>query len=396
MSFYKKTVRDVNVHGKMCLVRADFNVPLNKDGIIQDSSRIQESLPTLRYLIESGARTMVMSHLGRPNGKIVRGLCMGTVRRRLEELLGQEVKAAGGPNGKNPKIIAESLRMGEVALLENLRFHPGEEANDDQFAEELSRLGQLIVIDAFGAAHRPHASILGVARHIPAVCGLLMEQEIKMLGSVIESNISPSVAVIGGGKVLDKVPFIYALAESFDTVLLGGGILASFRKSTLPDSRTVSEIDDETTVSKRIIEDFGDKIVLPEDVVVAERFEEDAVPKVYKFDSLPDNLSIMDIGPKACQKYGKILSSANRIIWNGPMGVVEWEHFAEGTKKVARAIAERRNAFTVVGGGSTVTCIDELGLTADITHVSTGGGAMLAFISSGTLHGIDVIQNNKD
>ncbi len=390
----KKTVRDLDIGGKTCLLRVDFNVPTEPGtGRILDDSRIRAPLPTIHHLQSNGARIVLCSHFGRPKGKVVEELRMTAIRERASDWFGAEVIDAGLP-GQDPepaKVIA-GLEPGDIAMLENLRFEPGEEANDGKFAEALASLADIYVNDAFGAAHRAHGSTVGVAEHLPAAAGYLMEQELKMLTRALESDERPGVALIGGAKVSDKIQVLENLSRRVDTVIVGGGMVAAFLKAQGYRSGKAEIPDEEVHTAGELLFSSEAKVITPSDVVVAREFSEQATPMIMSVTEVPDDCLVLDIGPETRKAYGDEIIGAKKIIWNGPMGVVEWPSFADGTYAVARAIAAA-DAFKVVGGGSTVSVIEELDLRSEITHVSTGGGASLEFLEGKELPGVAALDD---
>ncbi len=390
----KKTVRDVEVAGKRVLVRVDFNVPLREDGGIEDDTRIRAALPTLRFLLDGGASLVVMSHLGRPKGQVVEKLRLDPVARRLEELLGVPVRKLDQVVGPEVEEACSALRPGEVVLLENLRFHPGETSNDPEFAEALARLGDLYVNDAFGAAHRAHASVVGVAERLPAVAGLLMERELQALGGLVENPSRPFVAVLGGSKISDKLKVLSRLRELVDVLILGGGMCFTIMKwKGMEIGKSLCEDDFLDQVGELMGKGApgGAEILLPEDVVVADDFRPDAESRVVEAGDIPPGWMGLDIGPRTCDTYATRIRGAATIFWNGPMGVFEWERFQEGTRRVAEAIASS-GAVTVAGGGDTIAAIRKFGLEERFTHISTGGGASMEFLEGKALPGVEVLQ----
>lgn len=391
----KRTVRDVEVAGRRVLVRVDFNVPLDEHGRVADDRRIQESLPTVRYLLEQGAVVVLMSHLGRPGGRVVEELRMAPVGERLAQLLGRPVRVLPDCVGPEVEAVVARLQPGEVALLENLRFHPGEEANDPDFAAALARLGDLYVNDAFGTAHRAHASTVGVAAHLPAVAGLLMEKEIRYLSRLLESPEHPFVAVLGGKKVSDKIGVLRNLLERVDAVLVGGGMAYTFLRSQgYRVGRSLVE-EDKVELARELIERArarGVQLWLPEDVVVAERPSPEVPRRVVPAGEIPEGWMGLDIGPRTAERFAGVIQGARLVVWNGPMGVFELEPFAAGTRAVAEAVA-RCPGTTVVGGGDTAAAVERFGLLERFDHVSTGGGASLEFLEGRELPGIRVLQD---
>ena len=385
----KKTVRDIALTGKTVLVRVDYNVPFRPGTAeIADDTRIRASLPTVRYLIEQQCRVVLSSHLGRPKGVVVDGLRMRPIAIRLSELLGPRVGVASDCIGPEVRGATEALRPGEVLVLENLRFHPEEEADDPDFAKELASVAEMFVNDAFGAAHRAHASTVGVTHYLPAVAGFLMARELEMLGKVVASPERPVVAVLGGAKVSDKLAVLRNLVERVDTLVIGGGMAATFLKALgleVGDSLVEDEL---VTEAADLMRGAGERLVLPEDIVIADAFSEDAGVKVVRAEGIPAGWRAMDIGPRTAESFVRVLEPAKTVVWNGPMGVFEWTPFAEGTRRVARAVAGLANAITIIGGGSTAEAVVSLGLESKMTHVSTGGGASLELLEGRTLPGV--------
>lgn len=394
-AFRTRTVRDVEVAGRRVLVRVDFNVPLNPQGGVSDDRRIRESLPTVRYLLERQAAVVLMSHLGRPGGRVVEELRMAPVGERLAQLLGLPVRILRECVGPEVEAVVAQMKPGEVALLENLRFHPEEEANDPGCAAALARLGDLYVNDAFGTAHRAHASTVGVAAHLPAVAGLLMEKEIRYLSRLLENPEHPYVAILGGKKVSDKIGVLRNLLGRVDAVLVGGGMAYTFlRAQGFPVGRSVVE-EDKLDLARDLLElarQRGVQFVLPEDVVVAEQPTAEAPRRVVPASEIPEGWAGLDIGPRTAERFARQIEPARLVVWNGPMGVFEVEPFAAGTRAVAEAMA-RCPGITVVGGGDTAAAVEQFGLLDRFDHVSTGGGASLEFLEGRELPGIRVLQN---
>jgi len=390
----KKSVRDVEVAGKRVFVRVDFNVPL-ENGKITDDTRIRETLPTIRHLMERGAKIILASHLGRPKGKVVEELRLTPVAERLSELLGKPVQKADEAVGDAVKAKVAALRDGDVLLLENVRFYPGEEANDPELAKAFAELADLYVNDAFGAAHRAHASTEGIARHLPAVAGLLMEKEITVLGRALNNPDRPLTAIIGGAKVKDKIDVIDKMIEIADNILLGGGLVYTFLKaqgkeigkSLLDDTKLEAALDF-IEKAKRL----GKNLMLPVDVVIADRFAADANTRVAGVDEIPPDWEGLDIGPKTAAAYADVIRASRMVVWNGPMGVFEMEPFAQGTRTVAQACAEAA-AYTVIGGGDSAAAVEKFGLADRMDHISTGGGASLEFMEGKVLPGVAALQD---
>jgi phosphoglycerate kinase len=376
-------------------VRADLNVPL-EDGVVTDDLRISAALPTLNELHRAGAVLVLASHLGRPKGKPTEELRLEPVRVRLAELGGFEVRSLGGPAGEDARAAAAALGPGDVGLLENLRFHPGEEANDPGFAEELASLAKAYVGDAFGAAHRAHASVVGVPARLPAVAGLLMQREIDVLSKLLHDPAQPFVAILGGAKVSDKLGVIDALLERVDALLVGGAMAFTFlaaQGAETGDSLVEEDRLDDVRRSLKRADERGVPIVLPEDVVAAPEVSADAPIETVLAASIPKGLKGLDIGPRTVEEFARVISDARTVLWNGPMGVFELEPFANGTRGVAQAVAGI-DAFTVVGGGDSVAAIRRLGFEDQVDHLSTGGGASLEFLEGKTLPGVAVLMED--
>jgi phosphoglycerate kinase len=387
----KKTLRDLEVQGKRVLVRVDFNVPM-QDGQITDDRRIRESLPTILYLLERGAKVILMSHLGRPKGKPDPQYSLRPVAERLSELLGRPVRFLEDCVGEAVEQAVQAMAPGEVVLLENLRFHPEEEANDDGFARALARLGDLYVNDAFGSAHRAHASTEGVAHYLPAVAGFLMEKELRYLGSVLTQPQRPFVAILGGAKVHDKIGVIQNLLPKVDRLLIGGGMAFTFLKAQGYEIGRSLLDSDSLEFARRVLQEAGQKIVLPVDVVVAPSPEAETQAQVVPVDQIPPDQMGLDIGPQTVARFREIVRLARTIVWNGPLGLFERAAFAEGTRGVLQAVAES-GATSILGGGDTAAAAEQLGFADRITHISTGGGAALEFLEGRTLPGVAVLMD---
>lgn len=388
---HKKTIRDVDVQGKRVLVRVDFNVPL-KEGRVGDDTRIRAAVPTIRYLLDRGAAVILMSHLGRPKG-VDDALRMAPVGARLAEILGQPVQVLSDCVGPEVEAAVRSMSPGQVVLLENLRFHPEEEKNDPEFARKLASLGDLYVNDAFGTAHRAHASTEGVARYLPAVAGFLMEAELTALGRALEAPEHPFVAVLGGAKISDKIGVIRNLLGRVDALLIGGGMANTFLKAQGHDVGASLVEEDALPTAKELLEEAhrrGVQLLLPVDVVVADAFSADAARKAVPVGEVPAGWRILDIGPRTVESFRQALQGARTVVWNGPMGVFEFPPFAEGTRAVAQAIVES-GAFSIVGGGDSVAAVQEAGLAERIGHISTGGGASLEFLEGRVLPGVQAL-----
>ncbi len=393
----KKNIEDIEVRGRRALVRVDFNVPLDKEGNITDDNRITAALPTIRYLSDHGAKVVLMSHLGRPKGKPVAEMSLAPVAKRLSELLGKEVKfiASDAVIDENVKKAVSELRDGDVALLENVRFRKEEEENDPEFAKELASLGDFFVQEAFGTAHRAHASTAGVAAYIPAVSGYLIEKEVKYLGAAVNDPKRPLVAIMGGAKVGDKIPIIENLLNKVDALLIGGGMMFTFYKAMgLEIGRSILD-EDNVALSAKLIEEAGlkgVKILLPVDVVCADKFENGARMATVSRDAIPADMMGMDIGPETVKLFKEVIDQAGTVVWNGPMGVFEMSDFEAGTKAIAEALADC-SAVTIIGGGDSASAVKKFGLEDKMTHISTGGGASLEFLEGKELPGIKVIQD---
>lgn len=388
----KKSIRDVDVSEKRVLVRVDFNVPMGPDGTITDDRRIRESLPTLRYLVNHGAKVILMSHLGRPDGKVVPKYSLRPVAERLSQLLGQPVQFAPSTIGPEAEQAVRSLQPGGALLLENVRFYPGEEANDPSFTQELAKLGDIFVNDAFGTAHRAHASTVGIARFLPAVAGFLMEKELRALGGALESPKHPLVAIVGGAKVSSKIGVLRNLQPKVDRLLVGGGMANTFLKAKgYHVGRSLVE-DDKLDVARDILRPAGDKLVLPVDAVIAQKAEPGAETRVVAVDAVPQDWMILDVGPKTVDEYAQIAGSAGTVIWNGPLGLFEIPEFSEGTRRLGEALA-KAPAQVVVGGGDLVAALEQFDLTDRLEHVSTGGGASLEFLEGKELPGVAALED---
>lgn len=391
----KATIRDVDVKGKRVLVRVDFNVPMNAEREITDDTRIRAALPTIKYLIDHGAKVILASHLGRPKGKPADEFRMDPVARRLSELLGKPVRKLDECVGDKVKTEVAAMNDGDVVLLENLRFHAEEEANDEGFARALADLADLYVNDAFGTAHRAHASTAGVAKFLPAVAGFLMEKEIEVMGKALADPERPFVAILGGAKVKDKVGVVRNLLDKVDTLMIGGGMAYTFLKAQgLEVGQSILEAD-KIDLAKDLMEKArarGVRFMLPSDVVVADRFAEDAKTRVVPVDQIPPDWQALDIGPDTVAKFSRAIADAKTVVWNGPMGVFEMKPFAEGTRGIAKALADSK-ATTIVGGGDSAAALEEMGFADKVTHVSTGGGASLEFLEGKELPGVAVLKD---
>lgn len=389
----KKTIRDVDWSGQRALVRVDFNVPL-EDGKVGDDTRIRESLPTIRYLIDEGAAVVLCSHLGRPKGETP-GLSLRPVGEKLSELLGKPVAFAGDCTGDEASSAAGALKAGEVLLLENLRFHAEEEANDAEFARKLASLATVYVNDAFGTAHRAHASTEGVAHHLPAVAGFLLEKEVRYLGALVANPPQPFAAITGGAKVSSKVPAIDNLLPKLDMLLIGGGMANTFLAAQGHNMQASKVEDDLLDTCRSILDraaERGIDVLLPTDVVAAAEFSAESDHVTCGVDEIPDGYMALDIGPATLRSFIDAIGSAAAIVWNGPMGVFEMEPYAAGSFGLALALADV-DATTVVGGGETAALVNEAGVAGRITHVSTGGGASLEMLEGKALPGVAALQD---
>lgn len=389
----KLVVSDLDMAGRRVLVRVDFNVPL-RDGVVVDDSRIRAALPTIEYLRRQGAKVILISHLGRPDGRVVQSLRMAPVAKRLGELLGEAVQTADQCVGPPVEDAVARMADGGLLLLENVRFYPGEEQNDPDFARQLARLADAFVNDAFGTAHRAHASTVGVAELLPAAAGFLVQREIEFLGRVLENPERPFLSVLGGAKVSDKIGVIRNLLSRVDVIAIGGGMAYTFLKA-LGHEVGRSLLDEQRVpLARQMLQDAkeaGVDVLLPVDVVVANEFRADADRQVVNVESIPPDWLGLDIGPRTRKLFAKAINQAKTIVWNGPMGVFEWEAFSEGTRDVARALANS-GALTVVGGGDSAAAVELEGVADRISHVSTGGGAALEFLEGKQLPGIAALR----
>ncbi len=389
--FNKKLVSDIDVKGKKVLVRVDFNVPI-KDGKVEDDTRIQAALPTIRYLLDHGAAVLLCSHLGRPKDGPDPKYTMRPTAEHLSKLLGKPVAFSDECVGPVAEAAARALKPGEVLVLENTRFYPGETKNDPTMSKQLAALADIYVNDAFGSAHRAHSSTEGVAHLLPAVAGFLMEKEIKYLGQAVSDPKHPFIAILGGAKISDKIGVIRNLLKKADLVLIGGGMANTFFKAqgySVGDSL----VDDEALdIARELVKEGRTHLRLPVDVVIADRFEDSAAHKVVEMGNIPDGWRILDIGPQTVAAFAKALHGAGTVVWNGPMGVFEFPNFAKGTFGVAKAVAES-GAVSIVGGGDSVSAINQSGLSSKITHISTGGGASLEMLEGLVLPGVAALQD---
>ena len=392
----KKTVRDIDVAGKKVLVRCDFNVPLDGEtGTITDNRRIRAAIPTIQYLIDHNAKVILCSHLGRPKGEVNPKYSLKPVAVELSKLLGKEVKLAKDVIGEDAQKLTSEIKEGEVVLLENVRFHKEEEKNDPEFAKKLASFAEIYVNDAFGTAHRAHASTAGVADYLPAVSGFLIEKELEFLGSSLENPERPFVAILGGAKVSDKIGVIENLIEKVDTLIIGGGMAYTFYKAQGHHIGTSiceeDKLDLATSLLKKA-EEKGVKLLLPVDNHVSSEYSNDGEDRFVESTEIPDGFMGLDIGPKTIENFKNAIKNAKTVLWNGPLGVTEFSKFAEGTRAIATALAES-DAVTIIGGGDSAEKEKKMGLADKMTHISTGGGASLEFLEGKVLPGIDCLNN---
>ncbi len=396
MNYNKKTVRDVDVKGKKVLLRCDFNVPMDKaSGAITSDKRITAALPTIQYLLENGAAVIACSHMGKPKGERKMELSLAPVAKRLGELLGKEGAFAVDTVGPDAKAKAEALKPGEILLLENTRFEPGETKNDPQLAQELASMAELYVSDAFGSVHRAHASTVGVADYLPAVSGFLVARELEVMGKALDDPKRPFVAVLGGAKVSDKINVIGNLLNKADTVIIGGGMAYTFIKAQGGSIGTSLLEEDKQALALETLaaaREKGVKLLLPVDTLAAKAFSADAQPIAMDVTAIPEDMMGLDIGPKTVELFCGALKGAGTVVWNGPMGVFEFDAFAGGTRAMARAIAEG-GAVSIVGGGDSAAAVEQMGYADKITHISTGGGASLEFLEGRELPGVACLQD---
>ncbi|MCH5316193.1 MAG: phosphoglycerate kinase [Eubacterium sp.] len=392
----KKTIEDIDVKGKRVLARCDFNVPL-KDGEITNDKRIVAALPTIKYLMENGAKVILCSHLGRPKGEYKPEFSLAPVAKKLSEYLGVEVKLAEDPEvvGENAKAIAAELKDGEVMLLENVRYRKEETKNEENFSKELASLADIFVNDAFGTAHRAHCSTTGVAAFLPAVCGYLIQKEIKFMGGALAEPKRPLVAILGGAKVSDKIGVISNLIEKCDTIIIGGGMAYTFMKflgHNIGDSLLEADWIEKAGEMMKAAEEKGVKFLIPVDNKVGKEYDENTEAMIVNSDEIPDGWMGLDIGPKSQALFADAVKDAGTVIWNGPMGVSEWDNFAAGTISVAKAVADS-DSISVIGGGDSVAAVTKLGFADKMSHISTGGGASLEFLEGKDLPGICALQD---
>ncbi|SFC26531.1 phosphoglycerate kinase [Bacillus sp. OV322] len=391
----KKSLKDIDVKGKRVFCRVDFNVPM-ENGKITDDTRIRAALPTIEYLTEQGAKVILASHLGRPKGQVTEELRLTPVAKRLSELTGKDVRKTDEAFGDSVKAEISSMMEGEILLLENVRFYPGEEKNDPELAKSFAELADVYVNDAFGAAHRAHASTEGIAQYLPAAAGLLMQKELEVLGKALSNPERPFTAIIGGAKVKDKIGVIENLLEKVDNLIIGGGLAYTFIKSQGHEIGKSLLEEDKIDLAASFIkkaEEKGVKLYMPIDVIVADDFSNDANTKEVNVDSIPADWEALDIGPKTRELYADVIKSSKLVIWNGPMGVFEIDKFANGTKKVAEALAESTDTFSVIGGGDSAAAVEKFHLADKMSHISTGGGASLEFMEGKELPGVTALND---
>lgn len=391
----KKSIKDVELQGKRVFCRVDFNVPL-KDGNVTDDTRIRAALPTIKYLVENGAKVILASHLGRPKGQVVEELRLTPVAKRLSELLGKDVKKANEAYGESVKAEISKMNNGDILLLENVRFYPGEEKNDPELAKEFASLAELYVNDAFGAAHRAHASTEGIAHHLPAVCGFLMQKELDVLGKALSNPERPFTAIIGGAKVKDKIGVIDNLLDKVDNLIIGGGLAYTFVKAQGHEIGKSLLEEDKIDLAKSFMakaKEKGVNFYMPVDAVVADEFSETANKKEVAIEEIPADWQALDIGPKTVELYAKVIKESKLVIWNGPMGVFEMDAYANGTKGVAEALAAATGTYSIIGGGDSAAAVEKFHLAEKMDHISTGGGASLEFMEGKTLPGVAALND---
>jgi phosphoglycerate kinase len=393
-----KTIKDIDVAGKKVFTRVDFNVPRNEQGAVADDTKIRAALPTITYLLEQGAAVILASHLGRPKGKCKEELRLTAVAEKLQELLKVEVLKSNEVVGPETEALAQKLQPGQVLLLENVRFHPGEEKNDPQLGQAYAKLADLFVSDAFGTAHRAHASNVGVADYLPAAAGMLMQKEIENLTQTLHNAKKPVLAIVGGSKTADKIGVIKNFLKLADIILLGGGMANTFLKAKgyqLGISLVEEDQVDNAAQIMREAADLNVELLLPEDVTVASAIEDTASAETVAADAVPADKMALDIGPQTCARYAELIDKAGTVIWNGPLGVFEVDAFAQGTIAIAKAVAAS-SAFSLIGGGDVVAAVEKAGVAAQISHLSTGGGATLEFWEGKELPGIAVLEDKKE
>ena len=392
----KKSVKDIDLKGKRVFCRVDFNVPM-QDGQITDETRIVAALPTIQYLQEQGAKVILASHLGRPKGTVVEELRLTPVAKRLSEKLGQEVKKADEAYGDSVKALVSEMNEGDVLLLENVRFYPGEEKNDPELAKQFAELADVYVNDAFGAAHRAHASTEGIAHYLPAVSGFLMDKELATIGKALSNPERPFTAIIGGAKVKDKIGVIDHLLDIVDNLIIGGGLAYTFIKAQGHEVGKSLLEEDKIDLAKSFIEKAkakGVNFYMPIDAVIADQFADDANTKNVSIEEIPADWEALDIGPKTAELYSDVIRNSKLVIWNGPMGVFEFDIFANGTKAVAQSLADSKDTYSIIGGGDSAAAVEKFHLADQMSHISTGGGASLEFMEGKELPGV-IALNDK-
>ncbi|VXC16211.1 phosphoglycerate kinase [Bacillus altitudinis] len=391
----KKSVKDIDVKGKVVFCRVDFNVPM-KDGKVTDDTRIRAALPTIEYLTGQGAKVLLASHLGRPKGQVTEELRLTPVAKRLQELLGQEVKKADEAYGDNVKKQISDLKEGDVLVLENVRFYPGEEKNDPELSKAFADLADVYVNDAFGAAHRAHASTAGIAAYLPTVSGFLMQKELEVLGKAISNPDRPFTAIIGGAKVKDKIGVIESLLDKVDNLIIGGGLAYTFVKALGHEVGKSLLEEDKVDLAKSFMDrakEKGVNFLIPTDVLVADDFSNDANTSIVPISEIPSDLEALDIGIETREKYADVIKNSKLVVWNGPMGVFEIDAFAKGTKAIAEALAEAKDTYSVIGGGDSAAAVEKFGLADQMSHISTGGGASLEFMEGKELPGVTALND---
>lgn len=394
----KKTVKDIDVNGKKVLVRCDFNVPIDSEtGKITDNRRIRAALPTIQYLLDHNAKVILCSHLGRPKGEFNLKYSLKPVAEELSKLLNKDVKLAKDVIGESAKELTSNMKEGDIVLLENVRFHKEEEQNDPEYSKALASMAEIYVNDAFGTAHRAHSSTTGVADYLPAVSGFLIEKELEFLGGALENPKHPFVAILGGAKVSDKIGVIENLLDKVDTLIIGGGMAYTFYKAQGHHIGTSICEEDKLDLAKSILEkaqEKGVKLLLPVDNHVSSEYSNNGEDKIVDSTEIPDGFMCLDIGPKTIEKFEEAVKDAKTVVWNGPLGVCEFDKFATGTKAVATMLS-KLDAITIIGGGDSAAAIEKLGLADKMTHISTGGGASLEFLEGKTLPGIACLQDKE-
>ena len=393
----KNSLKNAPLKGQKVIIRVDFNVPLDDNGKITDDNRIQASLPTIRYALEKGAAVILMSHLGRPDGKVVEGFCLKPVAEHLSQLLKLKVKTTSDCIGPAVEKEAKALKPGEVLLLENLRFHPEEEKNDPSFARQLASLADLYVNDAFGTSHRAHASTEGIVRYLPSYFGFLLEKEMEYLGGLLQNPKKPFVAILGGAKVSDKIGIVENLISRVDKILIGGGMAFTFLKAKgvqIGKSKCENDKVEKALLILKLAESKKVEILLPVDHVAVEKIDENAKTQITS-PGVPESKMGVDIGPKTIELFSRALDNARTIVWNGPMGIFEMKPFSKGSRAIAEKLATLKNATVVIGGGDSAACVTQMGLADKMSHISTGGGASLEFLEGKTLPGIAALLSQK-